>query len=160
MATAEILLRYAGGGSVPATWAQENFGPCLKFDDTTPEAAHFGGVVPDNYASDPVLTVYYSMASANTTDKLDLEASVMAVTPDDAADIDTLSFDTANAANEVVPDTAGYMSELDIALANADSMAAGDLLLIKVERDADDATDDTATGDAEVRAVVLRYTTS
>jgi len=161
MATAEIMLRYAGGGAAPATWGANLLGwSCLAFDDTTPEAAYYMGVVPDNYASGPVLTVYYSMASANTSDKLDLEASVMAVTPDDAADIDTASFDAVNAANEVVPDTAGHMSELDITLANADSAAAGDMIFIKLERDADDETNDTATGDAEVRGVVLRYTTT
>ncbi len=161
MATAEVPLRYAGGGAVPATWAANAAGhPYLNFDDSTVEQARYAGVLPDNYASTPVFTIYYSMASANTTDKVDFEVSVMAVTPDDAADIDTDSFDAVNAADEVVPDDAGYMSELDIALANADSMAAGDMIFVKVERDADDATDDTATGDCEVRAVVLRYTTT
>ncbi len=160
MATAEIPLRYAGGGSSPATWAANANGhPYLTFDDSTVEQARFAGVVPDNYGSSPVLSIYYSMASA-TSGKVDFEASVIAVTPDDAADIDTDSFDAVNAANETVPGTAGYMSKLDITLSNDDGMAAGDLLFVKLERDADDGTDDTATGDAEVRAVVLSYTTS
>jgi hypothetical protein len=160
MATAEIPLRYAGGGAAPAAWAANAAGvPYLTFDDTTVEQARYQGVVPANYASGLTLTIYYSMASA-TTGKVDFEASVMAVTADDAADVDTDSFDTVNAANETVPGTAGYMSALEIPLTNADGVAAGDLIIIKLERDADDATDDTATGDAEVRAVVLSYTTS
>ena len=159
MPTAEVPLRYAGG-LVPAGWAANAAGhPYLCFDQTIVENARFAGVLPDNYASGLVFTVYYSMASA-TTGKVDFEASVMAVSPDDAADVDTDSFDAVNAANETVPGTAGYMSKLDIPLTNADSAAAGDLIFIKLERDADDGTDDTATGDAELRAVVLHYTTT
>lgn len=160
MATAEVPLRYAGGSTSPAAWAANAAGHSyLTFDADTVEQARYTGVLPDNYASGLVLTVYYSMASA-TSGKVDFEASVMAVSPDDAADVDTDSFDTVNAANETVPGTAGYMSKLDIPLTNADGAAAGDLLFVKLERDADDGTNDTATGDAEVRAVVLRYTTS
>ncbi len=160
MATAEIPLRYAGGGTTPAGWAANANGHSyLTFDADTVEQARFMGVVPANYGSDPVLTILYSMASA-TSGKVDFEVSVMAVSPDDEADVDTDSFDSANSANETVPGTAGYMSKLEIPLTNNDGMAAGDLIVIKLERDADDATDDTATGDAEVRAVVLSYTTS
>ena len=160
MATAEIPLRYAGGGAAPAGVAANTAGvPYWTFSDTVVQQMRFAGVVPDNYASGLVATLYYSMASA-TSGKTDWEVSVMCVTPDDAADVDTDSFDTVNAANETVPGTAGYMSELDIPLTNADGAAAGDLIFVKLERDADDATDDTATGDAEVRAVVLSYTTS
>jgi len=160
MATAEVPLRYAGGGSSPAGWAANAAGhPYMTFDADTVQQARFAGVLPDNYASGLVLTVYYSMASANSG-KVDFEVSVMAVTPDDAADVDTDSFDSVNAANETVPGTAGHMSELDIPLSNADGAAAGDVICIKLERDADDGTNDTATGAAEMRAVVLRYTTT
>lgn len=160
MATAEIPLRQVGGGSSPAGVAANAGGVAYyTFDDTTVEQLRFQGVVPDNYASGLTATLFYSMASANSG-KVDFEVSVMCVTPDDAADIDTDSFDTVNAANETVPGTAGYMSELDVALTNADSAAAGDLIFLKLERDADDATNDTATGDAELRGIRLQYTTS
>ena len=38
-----------------------------------------------------------------------------------------------------------------------DNLAAGDLCLLCLKRDADDGTNDTATGDAHVVAVALRY---
>jgi hypothetical protein len=156
----EIALRYAGGGSDPAGWAANTNGhPYLTFDDTTVQQARFAGVVPDDYDSGLTATIFYSMASA-TSGKVDFEISVMCVSPDDAADVDTDSFDSVNDANETVPGTAGYMSELDITLTNADGIAAGDMVFVKVERDADDETDDTATGDAEVRAVRVQYSTA
>lgn len=153
----EIALRYAGGGSSPAGWAANANGhPYLTFDDSTVEQARFMGTVPDDYGSDLAASIYYSMASA-TSGKVDFEVAVMCVSPDDAADVDSDSFDTVNAADETVPGTAGYMSEIEITLSNADGIAAGDLIVVKVERDADDGTDDTASGDAEVRAVLVEY---
>lgn len=102
------------------------------------------------------LDIFYAMANA-TSGKVDFEASVEAITPDDATDTDAAeSFDTANAANETVPGTAGYMSVLTITLTNKDSVAAGDMVRIKLERDADDGTDDTATGDARVYGCCVR----
>ena len=100
--------------------------------------------------------IYYCMASA-TSGKVDFEVSIEVVTPDDALDLDTsTSYDSVNAGNETVPGTAGYMSTITITLTNNDSMAAGDLVRLKLERDADDGTDDTATGDAYVLAVEFR----
>ena len=168
MATGFIPLRDVGGATTPASWAQEAFGACWKFDDTTPEMARLGGVIPDNFdpATAPDLLVYYSMASA-TSGKLDMEAAAIIISADDPTDIDLAAADAVNAANETVPGTVGYPGLLTIPMTNFQNVntggadedaAAGDLFVIEVERDADDGTDDTATGDAEVRAVVLRYT--
>lgn len=98
------------------------------------------------------------MASA-TTGAVYFEASVMAVTDGDAADINTESYDTANSGNATVPGTAGYLDEISITLTNADSVAAGDYVKIKINRDANNASD-TAAGDAEVVATSLEYTTN
>ena len=70
------------------------------------------------------------------------------------------SFDTANTVNATVPATAGYVDVLTVTLANRDGVAAGDMLRIKLERDADDGTDDTATGDARVLWVEIWEETS
>ena len=153
MATAEIPLQYSGAETVAGVAASAKGASYLTFDPDAVEEVRYRGVVPDNYASGPVLTVYYSMQAA-TSGTVGYNAYVMAVTPDDAADIDTDSFDSANAASETVPGTAGYMSELDITLTNADSMAAGDVAMIKLQRN----VADTASGDAKLRGVVLRYT--
>lgn len=133
--------------------------PKLLFDDTTPEIAYWVFRMPSNYASAPVAKIQYSMASA-TADDVEFEVSVMAVTDADSQDMDSDSYDTANSGSATVPGTAGYLDEISIALSNADSVAAGDYVAIRLARDADDATNDDATGDAEVWAFSLEYTLS
>ncbi len=54
-------------------------------------------------------------------------------------------------------DTAGYLDVITCTLTNNDSMAAGDLIKIDVQREVADAAD-TATGDMEIVGVVLEYT--
>jgi len=129
------------------------------FDDTTEEAILFSFVVPTNYASSPVLKLFYKMASA-TSGTVEFEARVMCVSDGDAQDVDADAFDTANSGSATVPATAGYIDEISITLTNADGMAAGDFCVIELRRDADDATNDTATGDAEVVGARFEYTTT
>jgi len=130
----------------------------MAFDASTPEAMYSVAFqMPAAYTGSGTLKADILYAATQTTKKVDFEVSVEAITPADAVDTDSASsFDTANAGNETVPATAGYMSKLTISLTNKDSVAAGDMMRIKLERDADDATDDTMTGDARVYAVVIR----
>lgn len=116
--------------------------------------------LPDNYASSPLLAFQFSMASA-TGGTIDLECDVMAVTPGDAADVDTGSFDTINeiAGGVTCPATAGHVTGGTITLTNFDSAAAGDLIFIRLHRDHDDA-DDTAVGNLELLGLSLVYTTT
>lgn len=132
---------------------------CLLFSASVTESAVWQFRMPSDYASGLTAKLIYSMASA-TTNKVDWEVEVMALS-DDEADPDTASFDTLNeiSGGTTVPGTAGKVDMLDIALANADSVSAGDLVQIRLNRDHDDA-DDTATGDAELRALALEYTTT
>lgn len=126
--------------------------PFLAFDDTTKETAKTKAVaMPGQYAGGTLkASIGYIMASA-TSGKVDFEISVEAVTDGDAVDLDAAeSFDTLNAANVTVPATAGHLDVLTVTLANKDSVAASDLIRFKLERDAGDATNDTATGDARV----------
>jgi len=58
-----------------------------------------------------------------------------------------------------VPATAGYLDEISLALTNFDSGAAGDFLAVKFSRDANHASD-TATGDLELIAASLEFTTT
>jgi hypothetical protein len=130
----------------------------MAFDASTVEAMYSKAVkIPDGYTGSGTLKadIYYMAASA-TSGKFDFEVSVEAITALDALDQDSASsFDTANAGNQTVPGTAGYLGLLTITLTNKDSIASGDIFRIKLERDADDATDDTATGDARVLCVVI-----
>ena len=132
--------------------------PYIAFDPDTVEAMYSKEFqMPAAYTGSGTLKldIMYAAASA-TSGKVDFEASVEAITSGDTVDTDAASsFDAVNAANQTVPGTAGYMSVLTITLTNKDSVAAGDMVRLKLERDADDATDDTATGDINVYSVTL-----
>lgn len=142
----------------PAQAALQNR-PFLAYDDTTKETAYSYPVrLPDAYTGSGTLKadVYYMMASA-TSGKVNWEVQVEAVTASDALDLDSASsFDTANAGDETVPGTAGYLAVMTITLTNNDSCAAGDYLRIAVARDAADATNDTASGDGRILQVIVR----
>jgi hypothetical protein len=130
--------------------------PVLAFDDTTPEACYWTMKVPQGWTGTGTLVVSYTMASA-TSGTVEFEASVEAVTTGDSLNINTTdSFDAVNSGSGTVPGTAGHPEEIAITLTNADSLEAGDLLRIRLARDADDGTNDTATGDCYVFAVELR----
>lgn len=129
----------------------------LLFSATQTESALFQFRMPENYTSTPVLKVQYTMASA-TSGSIDLEVEVMALS-DGESDPDVASFDSVNeiAGGTTVPGTAGILDEISITLTNADSVAANDFVLIRINRDHDDVDDD-ATGDLEVRNITLEYT--
>lgn len=130
--------------------------PVLSFNDSTQETCQWTGVAPQGFTGTVTALVNYIMASA-TSGLVDFEVSLEAVTDGDATDLDAVdSFDTVNSANATVPGTAGNIDQLSVTLTNADSIAAGDYFRLKVSRDADDATNDTATGDCHVLAVELR----
>ena len=128
----------------------------LLFDDTTDEDATWKFRMPYDYDNGLTAKIQYSMASA-TSGTVEFEIFVMAVSDGDSQDLDTGSFDTVNVGSATVPGTAGYIDEISITLSNDDSVAAGDWVVIDLSTDADDATNDTATGDREVRNFQLEY---
>ena len=142
----------------PAGLEYTNAIPKLLFDDTTSELVYWSLRLPSDFSSAPVLKVQYSAASA-TSGTFGVSVSIMAVTDGDTADVDAESYDTANSPTaETVPaTTAGKLGEISATLTNADSMAAGDLVFIRLARN---VAGDTAVGDIEVRAVSLEYTAS
>lgn len=140
--------------TVPPASGGTNY-PYLGFDATADEIVYWTFRLPDDYASGATLKVQYSMASA-TTGNVVWVGEVWAVTPGDAADIDTESYATANSTTDAVPATAGYLDEINITLTNFDSAVAGDWITIRFSRDANNASD-TATGDAELRTVSFVY---
>lgn len=129
--------------------------PALAFDAAADEAAQWTFVAPQGItgALTAVLTLIGGAAGTNSTY---WQVSVEAVTSADATDLDAIdSFDTANAGNVAMPATQGHMVQLSIALTNADGVAAGDYLRVRVNRDADNAADNFAA-DAYLLAVEIR----
>lgn len=161
MATGTILLPIPAlfDAVVPAGLSFFNSKPRQLFDDTTDEIIHWTFRLPENYASAPILKLQYSMASA-TSGNVIVACQVMAVSDGDAQAVDSDSYDTVNTSSATaVPATAGYMDEISLTLTNADSVAAGDWVALKMSRDANHASD-TAAGDLELIAASLEYTTS
>lgn len=129
----------------------------LLADASTDECAVWEFYMPADYVGSPVVKLPYSMVSA-TTNGVSMEMSFWAHTPGDAADIDTASYDTVNNCDDAaVPGTAGRVDVISCTMTNADGAVANDLMHLQICRDANDATNDTATGDMELRMPALQY---
>lgn len=157
---ASRLLFNALSAEIPAsagpTLTKVNDRWVLAFDATTQETCYFSGIAPQGLTGTITVVVSYIMASA-TTGTVEWEAALEAITDGDATDLDaTTSFDTVNSGSATVPGTAGYIDQISITMTNADGLAAGDYFRLSISRDADDGTNDTATGDAYILAVELR----
>ena len=129
------------------------------FDDSATESMLWHFRMPSNYGSALAAKIAYSMAGANTTDKVDWEIDVMSVA--DGEDMTSASFDTTNevSGGTTVPDTADQLDTISITLSNNDSTAAGEQVYIRINRDHDDA-DDTAAGDAQLHSITIEWTDS
>ena len=126
------------------------------FDADTDEHIYYQFLMPDNYASAPVVDVYYKAASS-TADTVAFGAQLAAVTSADETDLDANLLDSANGGTSTSPATAGWMDIVSITMTNADSVAANDFVILCVYRD---ISEDDAAGDLEVPLVVLRYTST
>lgn len=130
------------------------------FDDTTDESCTWQFRMPTNYASALVAKIQFSLeTTAEGTDTAAFQTAIMAVTPEDAADIVTDDYDSTNDATLELANnqTAGYLKEISITQTNADSVAAGDFVKFKLNRD---VSEDGVVDDLEVVAISLEYTTS
>ena len=165
MATGTInlpILGFLGDATNPPGLTIGTDRPKLLFDDTTDESCVIAFRMPVNYASAPVLKIQFSMASDHDdSHKVEFEGSIYAITPTDVQDVDGDSYDTVNRGNSTIHDGLGSMNEVSITMTNADGLAAGDYVGLKVSRDSDGTGgNDDATGDCEVWATSLEYTTT
>lgn len=150
---APALQRVKSSASAPSPYFLQ-----LAFDASTEEQACWSLRMPADYASAPILKVQYKMASA-TSGNVIIEGRLAAVTDGDSQDVDAKAFGTANTSSATaVPGTAGHLDEISLTLTNADSVAAGDFVVVYLNRDAANGSD-TATGDMEIIAASLQYTT-
>jgi len=130
----------------------------LLFDTTTEEWCTWQFRMPADYASAPVAVVQYKMASA-TSGGVAWDVRVAAVSDGDSVDVDAKGFGSANTGTATVPGTAGYLDEVSVTLSNADSVAAGDFVVIRLARAVANGAD-TASGDAECVGISVQYTTT
>jgi len=137
-----------------ATLDTRNSLAVLDFDPTADESAVFVGILPEaaSLGSGLIVSLRW-MASTATADNcrwgVQFEKSGTNVGVAD-------SFDTAAEAHSAANGTSGIETVTEITITTIDSLAAGDRFRLKVFRNADDATNDTMTGDAELIAVEVR----
>ena len=127
----------------------------LAFDDSTNESAVAAAILPIEYLGTGTLKakLFFYSASANSGDA-GWNAQVEAVTPGDTLDLEAAhSFDTANNGTQALSGVAGNLTDITISLSYKDSCAAGDLIRLAIQRDADSS--DTASGDLYLTLVEL-----
>lgn len=152
---APALLRFQGSEANP----KKHF-LYLAFDAATDEFVWFTFRMPVDYASGGVVKLQW-MANA-TTGTCRWEVAIGAVTPADAdTPVEHAAAASSTAGTAANATEARRLVETSITLANLDGLAAGDLVFLRVDRDADgtSGTDDLAV-DAELVAVTLEYTTT
>ena len=150
---APAMQRTKSSATAPGIYALQ-----LAFDATSEEWCTWQFRMPADYASTPVAVVQWKAASA-TSGGVVWDVRIAAVTTGDAVDVDAKGFGSSNASTGTAPATAGYLVDTSVTLTNADSVAAGDFVVVRLARVAADAAD-TATGDAECTGMALTYTTA
>jgi hypothetical protein len=136
-----------------ATLDTRNSIAVLDFDATTVESAIFSSVIPE--AADltsGLLVRLLWMATSATSGNCRWGVQVERAN----TDLDSDSYATAAEAHSAANATSGIPTLTEITLTTIDGLTAGDTYRLKVFRKADDATNDTMTGDAELIAVEIR----
>jgi hypothetical protein len=136
-----------------ATLDTRNSIAVLDFDAAVDESAIFSGVIPENANLASGLQIRLAwMATTATSGNCRWGVQIERCT----TDLDADSFDTATEATGAANGTSGIATLTSITVTAIDGITAGDTFRIKVFRNADDATNDTMTGDAELIAVEIR----
>lgn len=136
-----------------ATLDTRNSIAVLDFDAATDENAVFVGIMPEgaSLGSGLIVRLHWmatSATSGNVRWGVQFERS--------NTDLDSDSFAAVVEANGAANGTSGILTTTAITVTDFDGITAGDVFRLKVFRNADDATNDTMTGDAELVAVEVR----
>ena len=136
-----------------ATLDTRNSIAVLDFDAASDESAIFSGVIPDYADLSSGLKIRLAwMATSATSGNVRWGVQFERCN----TDLDADSFDTATLVTSAADGTSGIPTIAALTATAIDSLAVGDTFRIKIYRDADDATNDTMTGDAELIAVEVQ----
>jgi hypothetical protein len=129
----------------------------LAFDAAADETA-FWRLLADNYGSGNITVDIFWYADSATSGDVIFDAGIAAITSNtDSGDIETKAFATINSVTDAHLGTTGQrLHTATITISNLDSVAAGDYVMLKLNRDANNAAD-TMTGDAIVVALRVSY---
>ncbi len=165
MASGDTLLVFTPHANQPpatafATLDTRNDHLVLDFDADADEEAIFGSVLPRAYGGGGLTVMLVWMASTANANECDWEAQFERH-ENDAFDLDADGFAAVQGVIATAPSVSGEASYDDITFtsgAQMDSLVAGESFRLKIRRDADDATNDDMTGDAELIRVEIRET--
>lgn len=135
--------------------------PVLEFDASTDQQAYFLTQLPA-YSSALTVNLFWSGESSTTTShSVDWEVSIAAITPGtDTDELDNLSYGTAvTNTSDVLGTNGNAVQKSTHSSVTVTGLAAGDLVVVKINRDADDAADDLAEP-AWIYGIELTYTTA
>lgn len=129
----------------------------LAYDSTGVERAYFHTGMAD-YGSGNITATVYWYADTASSGGVTWETAIAAITPNtDSQDVETKAFATVNTASDTHLGTTGQrVHSVDVTISNLDSLAAGDVMRLRLSRLTSDAGD-TMTGDAIVTGVLLAY---
>lgn len=159
MAANETLAIWEALGGIPpaaaaATFDTRNGHVVLDFDADANETVYFESVMPKHYAGGSLAMKLHWMATSATSGNVRWSAAFERLEAN-GPDLDANDFQTAAAANGAANATSGKLTVTTLTLTALDGAAAGDAFRIAVTRVANDGTNDTMTGDAELLAVEL-----
>ena len=131
----------------------------LAFDASTSETVYFRFPAFDYGSGDWTVTVYWYADTASSGGVV-WGVSLAAITPNtDSQDIETKAFDTEETVADTHLGTTGQrLHSIALTLTETDAVAAGDDVTLRLARKVADASD-TMTGDAQVTAVIVEYST-
>lgn len=129
----------------------------LAFDAASDETAYWK-FLADSYGSGNLTVDIFWYADTASSGDVIWDVGIAAITADtDTQDIETKAFATINSVTDTHLGTTGQrLHKAVVTVSNLDSLAAGDVVHLKLNRDANNASD-TMTGDAIVVAVRVSY---
>jgi hypothetical protein len=159
MAANETLAIWEAIGSTPpaasaATFDVRNGRVVLDFDADANETSYFAAVLPKHFAGGNLACKLHWMATAATSGNVRLSAAFERLEAG-GPDLDSDGFQTAVEVNGAANAASGKLTMTTLTLAALDGAVAGDAFRLAITRIANDGTNDTMTGDAELLAVEM-----
>jgi hypothetical protein len=130
----------------------------LAFDASSDRACYFKVQTPGYSTGNLTVKFHWNAASATSNDVV-WESAFAAVTPDtDTGDLSSKSFATAQSVTDTHLGTnAGHVMVATLTLSNIDSLADGDVCILRVKRLGSNGAD-TMSGDAYLERITLAWT--
>lgn len=147
--------------SAYATADLRNGHPVLLFDPSADWSAVFSGVLPAAYGGGGLTVTLVWAADTATSGSCRWQAAFERLEAG-GTDTDSDSFASAQSAGGTAPGTAGALVYTNVTFTDGgqmDSLAAGEMFRLKVNRDADGTTGtDDMTGNAHLLGVIIKET--